>query len=74
MPFRLCIKGEDRWGNPSNLCDAATAACAPIVNGRPPCLHTIQFEPGQFAQVSRWIAVLTRAGADLTIELLDDAG
>ena len=22
QPFRLCLKGEDRWGNPSNLSDA----------------------------------------------------
>ena len=25
QPFQLCVKGVDRWGNPSNLCDAVCA-------------------------------------------------
>jgi hypothetical protein len=68
--FRLCIKGEDRWGNPSNLCDQRLALRANLPVDALPA--GIQFEPGQFAQIIEDLAV-NQAG-DLVIELLDNEG
>jgi hypothetical protein len=68
--FRLCIKGEDRWGNPSNQCDASFNLRSNLtVNGLP---ASIAFEPGQFSQVIDGLSVDT--SGELSIELLDDDG
>jgi hypothetical protein len=68
--FRLGIKAEDRWGNPSDKADATLhlrASCT--VRGLPETAH---LRPGQFAVVIENLVV--DEPADLTIDLLDGAG
>jgi len=66
--FRLCIKGEDRWGNPSNLCDRKLKLRANMaVTGLP---DTITFQKGKFARIIDNLGVAENG--DLIIELLDD--
>ncbi|MFT5400464.1 MAG: hypothetical protein ACI9LO_003178 [Planctomycetota bacterium] len=68
--FRLSIKGEDRWGNPSNLCDQQFRLRANLaVEGLP---DSVQFKPGAFAVVIDDLEV-TQAG-NLIVELIDDDG
>ena len=65
--FRLCLKGEDRWGNPSNQCDVGFKLRSNLpVNALP---DSIIFEPGQFSQIIEALSV-TESGK-LMIELLD---
>jgi hypothetical protein len=65
--FRLCVKGEDRWGNPSNQCDASFKLRSNLpVDALP---DSITFERGQFSQIIEGLSV-TEIG-ELTIELLD---
>ena len=65
--FRLCAKGEDRWGNPSNQCDSSFKLRSNLpVNALP---DSITFEPGQFSQIIEGLSV-TDSG-ELIIELLD---
>jgi len=67
--FRLCMKGEDRWGNPSNQCDQTfTLRANMAVDGLP---ASVRFSPGGFSQIIEGLTVQT--SGDLTIELLDDA-
>jgi len=69
-PFRLCIKGEDRWGNPSDQCDSSFELRSNIpVNGLP---DSVTFKPAQFSQIIDGLSVDTRG--DLSIELFDDDG
>jgi hypothetical protein len=64
--FRLCIKGEDRWGNPSNLCQQTFRLKSSLpVDALP---DTITFNSGEFGQVIEGLSV-TQSG-DLVIELL----
>lgn len=67
-PFRLCLKGEDRWGNPSNLCDQHLLLRANLALATLPA--SVQFEIGQFAQIVDGLSA-TDSG-DLVIELLDE--
>ena len=68
--FRLCLKGEDRWGNPSNLCNQEFALRPNLpVTGLP---KTVSFQPGEFSVVVEPLSV-TEPG-DLLIELLDEYG
>jgi hypothetical protein len=65
--FRLCLKGEDRWGNPSNLCDLKLKLRANmIVEGLP---ESITLEKGKFTRILEGLSV-AEAG-DLIIELHD---
>ena len=65
--FRLCIKGEDRWGNPSNQCDTRFKLRSNLaVNGLP---ESITFKSGQFSQIIEDLSVST--SGELSIELLD---
>ncbi|NQV85419.1 MAG: DUF3604 domain-containing protein [Rhodospirillales bacterium] len=65
--FRLGIKGEDRWGNPSNLCDQTfTLRANIVVDGLP---GTAALKKGQFAEIIDGLSV--QAEGDLVIELLD---
>ncbi len=68
--FRLCLKGEDNWGNPSDLCDRSFDLKANLpVNGLP---KSITFEPGQFSVI---LDDLTASETgDLHIELISDDG
>lgn len=66
-PFRLSLKGEDRWGNPSDQCERTfqLRSNAPV-DGLP---GEVTFKKGQFSVI---VPDLTcdKAG-DLVIELLD---
>ena len=65
--FRLCAKGEDRWGNPSNQCDSSFKLRSNLpVNALP---DSITFEPGQFSQIIEGLSVTDNG--ELIIELLD---
>ena len=67
--FRLCLKGEDRWGNPSNLCDQQYQLRASLqVDGLP---ERVPFVAGEFARIVEDLSA-TECG-DLVIELLDDS-
>ena len=68
--FRLSMKGEDRWGNPSDQCDQTFILRPNMpVNGLP---ETVTFTPGEFAVVLNDLSV-SQAG-DLTIDLLTEDG
>ena len=68
--FRLSMKGEDGWGNPSDLCDQTfTLSASMEVDGLP---ASVTFETGSFAQI---IEGLSGAGeGDLVIELVAGDG
>ena len=68
--FRLCLKGEDRWGNPSSLCEQSFGLRANLeVAGLP---ESVTFKRGEFAQIIDGLSVDTLD--DLVIELLDFDG
>ena len=70
QPFRLCMKGEDRWGNPSNLCDQTFKLRANMnVDGLP---QSITFEKGEFTQIVDNLRV--EEEADLIVEMVDGDG
>ncbi len=68
-PFRLSIKGEDKWGNPSDKADATlrVKASAPV-DGLP---EAVTFSPGRFAEI---VEGLTAEPGIYRIELLGDGG
>lgn len=69
-PFRLCLKGEDRWGNPSDLCEGTFRLRANLpVDGLPP---DVTFEKGKFSVILAGLRV--PESGDLTVELLDPEG
>jgi len=66
-PFRLCMKGEDKWGNPSDQGDQAFSLRASMaVTGLP---ETVTFEPGGFSRIIEDLSVDSEG--DLTIEMID---
>ncbi len=68
--FALKIKGEDRWGNPSDQCDATFSFKTSMsVAGLP---ETVTLAPGQFAAVVEGLSV--KEPGDLLIELVDADG
>jgi len=69
-PFRLRLKAEDRWGNPSDKADAVLhlRPTRPVV-GLP---ERVRIEPGRFALEIGDLAV--GEPGDVEIEVLDDAG
>ena len=68
--FRLCLKGEDPWGNPSDQCDLrASLRSNAVVEGLP---DTVQFTPGEFAAVIDDLSVF--APGDVLIEMLGADG
>jgi len=66
-PFRLCMKGEDKWGNPSDLCDQTFTLSTNIDVTGLPCAVT--FEKGAFGQIID--GLVTEEEGDLIVELLD---
>ncbi|MGD8347854.1 MAG: DUF3604 domain-containing protein [Gammaproteobacteria bacterium] len=69
-PFRLCLKGEDRWGNPSDRCDREFALRANLeVEGLP---DSMRFERGKFSCIVENLRV--DGTGDLIVELLDADG
>ena len=68
--FRLCLKGEDRWGNPSDRCDREFALRASLeVDGLP---DSVAFERGKFSCIVDDLRVAD--DGDLIVELLDTDG
>ena len=54
-PFRLCLKGEDRWGNPSNRCDQHFRLKSNLeVAGLP---ASVEFFVGDFARIIDGLSV-----------------
>ncbi len=69
-PFRLSLKGEDKWGNPSDRCDRTLRLRASRpVQGLP---ETVRFEPGRFAVHLDGLRVAEPG--DVEIDLLDERG
>jgi len=67
-PFRLCLKGEDRWGNPSDQCDQTFSLRANMdVSGLP---AKVTFRKEEFSIIVPGLKVAEEG--DLMIELLDD--
>ena len=67
--FRLSIKAEDRWGNPSDQCDQTILLLgSAAITGLP---ETITIEPGQRATVIENLTV-NSLEEYLTIDLLDE--
>ena len=55
--FRLCLKGEDAWGNPSDRCDLRASLLATTeVDGLP---ETVRFTSGAFSVVVEDLSVAT---------------
>ena len=70
QPFQLCVKGVDRWGNPSNLCDTVLRPRANTnVQGLP---ESIRIKPGEFAQYVPNLKALETG--ILTIDLINNDG
>ena len=69
-PFRLAIKADDKWGNPSNLVERTLhlAPSAPI-KGLP---KTLRFEKGRFAALAE--GLVAQVEGTYTIDVLDDDG
>jgi hypothetical protein len=69
-PFRLAVKAEDKWGNPSNRM-SATLQLRPSrpIEGLPAHLR---IEPGAFAAVAEHL--MAEDGAPITIDVLDGEG
>jgi len=70
QPFKLRIKGEDKWGNPSDQCDH-TFKLVPSspVEGLP---ESVTFTKGEFAAIVEGLSVAEPG--DLTIDLVDAEG
>ncbi len=68
--FRLNLKGEDKWGNPSDKCDRRFTLKANLpVAGLP---DSVEFKPGEFAVFLEDLSV-AEAG-DLFIEMIAEDG
>ncbi len=66
--FQLRAKGEDRWGNPTDLCDGTFQLRSNMaVAGLPASVH---FKKGQFSQSVGDLRVAEEG--DLVVEFLDD--
>jgi hypothetical protein len=68
--FRLCLKGEDKWGNPSDLCDRTiTLKPSLAVQGIP---NTVTFHKGEIGQVVEHLECMETG--ILRIEMVDSDG
>jgi hypothetical protein len=68
--FKLKLKGEDGWGNPSNLCDKTfTLKSSAPIKGLP---STVSFTRGEYAVTIDALSVAV--ACDVTIDLIDDQG
>ncbi|MZR30640.1 DUF3604 domain-containing protein [Sneathiella sp. DP05] len=70
--FNLKMKGEDRWGNPSDKCDV-TLSLVKVgdaeISGLP---ETVIFQPGRFVEIIKDLSINSPGSA--VIELRDSAG
>jgi hypothetical protein len=70
QPFRLSLKAEDKWGNPSNQVSASLKLrSTPELSGLP---ETVEFSSGEFAQVIEGLKA--EKPGTYRIEILNDAG
>jgi hypothetical protein len=69
-PFRLSVKADDKWGNPSNLVDRTLRleADAPIAD----LPATLRFAPGRFAAVVEGLHIADPG--DRVVRVLDESG
>ncbi len=64
--FALKIKGEDKWGNPSNLCDGTvTLETAAKIDGLP---KTASFTPGDYALIIPGLSLSEAGKASLVVK------
>jgi hypothetical protein len=69
-PFALHVKGEDRWGNPSDRCDVVLRLRPSVpVTGLP---EVARFEPGRFSLDLGGLSV--GHPGDLVVEVTDKSG
>ncbi|MEM6304373.1 MAG: DUF3604 domain-containing protein [Pseudomonadota bacterium] len=69
VPFALKVKGEDAWGNPSDLCDATFKVVADgQIAGLP---ETITLVPGQRAFVFEGLSVGAPGRVSIALQTLD---
>ncbi len=69
-PFRLCLKGEDAWGNPSDRANREIRLHANLpVEGLP---ERMRIPEGEFAAVLENLHV--NAPGDLIVNLIDESG
>ena len=69
-PFSLRMKGEDRWGNPSDLCERTFGLSANLKVGGLP--GSVTFEKGRFAETVGNLVV--EEEGDLVVQLTDERG
>ena len=69
-PFSLRMKGEDRWGNPSDLCERTFGLSANLKVGGLP--GSVTFEKGRFAETAGNLVV--EEEGDLVVQLTDERG
>jgi hypothetical protein len=70
QPFRLSLKAEDKWGNPSNRIDAhVTLRSAPELQGLP---EKVVFSPGDFSQIIEGLKA--EDAGTYRIDVLNEAG
>ena len=68
-PFRLCIKGEDKWGNPNDQADVELRlTTAHTVHGLP---ASVRLRPGQFSCVIEGLSVLEPGVLRIAVTTLD---
>ena len=68
--FRLCLKGEDAWGNPSDRCDLeARLRPNARLRGLP---ETVRFRPGEFSLVVDGLSVASPC--EVVIDMLSPEG
>ncbi len=70
QPFRLCLKAEDKWGNPSDKID--TKVKLRSTPALPGLAQSVSFSPGEFAQVIE--GLMADEPGIYNIEVLDEAG
>jgi hypothetical protein len=69
-PFRLSIKADDKWGNPSNLLDRTLVLQSDAeIAGLP---ASVRFAPGAFAAVVEGLRLANPGDAEISV--LDEAG
>jgi hypothetical protein len=69
-PFRLCLKGEDKWGNPSDKCDTVvTLRASSSIEG---LSQTAHLKPGDFSCVIEGLRAAEPG--DYHIDVLAESG
>jgi hypothetical protein len=69
-PFRLCLKGEDRWGNPSDKCDHVLRLRPSAPIDKLP--ESVRLEPGKYSCIMEGLCA--EEPGDIHVDVLDEAG